>query len=113
MSALLVLAIRLFRRLRPDGFRTRCLFHESCSRRVEREAIARGFIAAIRVLQIRVAECRSGSVPALDPRGSPSLRLATGRVPDAEEIDPARLNEAFSPMRAWRDGMGYGVRSGS
>lgn len=102
MSALLVLAIRLFRRLRPGHFRTRCLFRESCSRRVEREALSRGFLAALRVLAERVRECRPGSTPALDCHGQPTLRLAAGRVAEAEELDPPRVAEAHGPVAALR-----------
>lgn len=102
MSALLILAIRLFRRLRPKDFRTRCLFRESCSRRVEREARAHGFVAAMRVLRARMRECRAGSVPALDAGGAPTLLLASGRLANADELDLARVDEAFAPLRAWR-----------
>lgn len=107
MSALLVLAIRLFRRLRPKGFRTRCLFRESCSRRVEREALTRGFAAALRVLRARMRECRPGSAPALDARDRPSLRLPSGRVAAADELDPARVREAHAPIALLCDALSH------
>lgn len=99
MISLLALAIRAFRRLRPDGFRTRCIFRESCSRRVEREAVTAGFVAAMRVFAARYRECRGGYAPVTDGRDVPTLRLASGRVADPDELEPAAVDAAFAGIR--------------
>lgn len=99
MISLLVLAIRAFRRLRPNGFRTRCIFRESCSRRVEREAVTAGFLAAMRVFVARYRECRGGYTPVADGRDAPTLRLASGRTASPDELEPAVVVAAFVGIR--------------
>ncbi len=110
MISLLVFAIRAFRRLRPDGFRTRCIFRESCSRRVEREAITVGFFSAMRVFASRYRECRGGYTPVTDGRDVPTLRLASGRTASPDELEPAAVDAAFVGIRLLEASLNAGDR---
>ena len=60
MRRLLIGAVGLYRRVAAPERRRSCLFHESCSRYVERIAVEQGAVAALRAAWCRLRACRPG-----------------------------------------------------
>ena len=60
MRHLLIWAVWTYRIVMPSQWRRSCLFHESCSRYVERIAVEQGTMAALGAAWRRFCACRPG-----------------------------------------------------
>ena len=91
----LLLVIRVYWLVVPEGRRRNCLFRTSCSRHVFLTTQANGFLEGCRALRERWRRCRSGYRVELEPSGY-CLILADGTKAVESEIVPG----IFEPHRA-------------
>ncbi len=90
MTAILLLAIRLYWVAWPDRWKRGCLYRESCSRHVHRVTAAEGFAAGMRALRTRYRTCRPG-YGVLNAYGLTWVALADGSVLPGAEAAPEIL----------------------
>lgn len=88
MKQLLLLSIRAYWLLVPAFLRRRCLFRESCSRLVFREAKANGFGAGWTAFRKRHQTCRPGFCVYELPDGKRMVLLANGESEVIENFNP-------------------------
>jgi putative component of membrane protein insertase Oxa1/YidC/SpoIIIJ protein YidD len=87
MKWLLLILIRGYWTVMPEGNRRRCLFRESCSRYVYRQAREKGLFGGLVALRHRWGNCRGGYHLFEHPvDGSKMMVLPGGRLIGQEEI---------------------------
>jgi putative component of membrane protein insertase Oxa1/YidC/SpoIIIJ protein YidD len=84
VTAVLLLAIRLYWAVWPDRWKRGCLYRETCSRHVYRVAEEHGLAAGLRALRTRFRTCRPG-YGVVTAYGQAWLALADGSMLRADE----------------------------
>lgn len=86
----IILAVIFYQRFLSAKLGKQCLFKESCSRRILREARTTGSKAAFSVFYYRLKNCRPGyQIVSLEDREEPLIVSRTGEVLPMDEINPA------------------------
>lgn len=91
MKWILVLIIKFYWKIIPETKRRRCLFKESCSHFVYKQAVEHGFFKGIKALIMRIKQCRSGYHIYIGKNGY-EMKLADGSTIYENEISSQILN---------------------
>lgn len=102
MKWILLLLIKSYWRLIPEKKRKPCLFKETCSRFVYRQAAEHGFLMGVKALLLRIKQCRNGYHLSKGINGV-EMKLADGTIISENEISPNLLGSIYKKTESLFD----------